>query len=91
MAKRAIIPITDHNAPGVCTSFYAIRLKQTSDMNFTQLSNQYGTLYGSPAEYCIILDNLDDGIEYTLEVTRYCCEGTNSAPVTIDFFANDTP
>lgn len=76
MAKRITIPDLNFNDGSTCTSYYAIRIKRIDAINWSVLLNQFS----SP----IIIDNLEEDVEYNIEITRYCCEGTNSAPVTIN-------
>lgn len=85
MARNVTIQINDHNAPGVCTSFYSVRLRLTAIGGFTQLPNQYGDIVGSPAYYAVVLDNLDDDVEYECGITRHCCEGTESGETLVTF------
>lgn len=89
MARQVTIPITDHNTGDVCTGFYGIRIKLSSDANWTVLPNQYGTQTGSPLIWAVILDNLVDDVDYDYEITRHCCEGTNSLAASGTF--NTTP
>lgn len=85
MARKAIIPILDHNTDGVCSLYYTVRYKLRANASWTTLNQQQPQLYGSPAQYCFILDALVDNTDYDVEITRHCCEGVNSTPVTTSF------
>lgn len=78
MARRAFIPITDHNMDGVCSDFYDIRFKPASVDFWSQKTNVQPVLEGSPAAWGIVLNNLNDDIVYDFEITRHCCSGVNS-------------
>lgn len=86
MAKIVTIPIENHEADGVCTSYYALRLRLEGEPAWQVLPNQY--------ENPIVLYNLLDDEDYELEVTRHCCdEGagtTSSTPVVLPFTSTDT-
>lgn len=82
MAKKAIIPIDDHNDGDVCTLYYSIRIKLSADSNWTDLENQFAEQVGSPAYWAITLRNLNDDVSYDYEITRHCCAGTTSIAAT---------
>jgi hypothetical protein len=82
MARRIIQPITDHNDGTTCTLYYGVRFKLSSDSAWTDLGNVYAEETGSPPYWAIIIDNLEDDVNYDIEITRYCCEGTVSAVAT---------
>ncbi len=81
MARKVWIPVNDQNTGDVCTAFYTIRIRLTADGGWTSLPDQFGELVDSPAYYAIVLENLDDDVEYQVGVTRHCCEGTQSDEV----------
>lgn len=87
MAREITIPITDHNTPGVCTSYYGIRIKLASVDNWTDLPDQYGTLTGSPAGWAVVIAGLADDLEYDYEITRFCCP-LNGLPGTFSAVAS---
>lgn len=67
-AKKVSIPITDHNADGVCTIRYKVRYKSNLDTGYTQLNpdpvDSPVEIFGIPAD--LILD---------VRVARFCCNG----------------
>jgi len=77
MARNVSIPITDHNDGDSCTTQYNLRLRLTSTDAWQALAPQYD----SP----IVLDNLNDDVEYQLGVTRVCCDANPSAETFITF------
>lgn len=85
MARRAFIPITDHNDGNSCTNYYDVRYKISSFESWTTLTQQQAEGQGSPVVYGIVLDNLDDDVAYDYEITRHCCEGNNSIAATGSF------
>ncbi len=78
MPRRAFIPIDDHNTPGVCSEFYDIRFKLGSVSYWTQQTNVQPVFEGSPGQYGIVLNNLNDDVVYDYEITRHCCNSVNS-------------
>lgn len=70
-----IIPITDHNADGVCTVQYQIKWRLDSSPEWVAEDVQY--------ESPIAINNLADNTDYVIEITRQCCDGSASTPVTI--------
>lgn len=76
-----IIPITDHNADGVCTVQYDIRWQYSG----TGVWLGSDTQFDSP----IVLNNLSNNTAYDIEITRNCCDGSLSTPVT--FTVDTTP
>lgn len=77
MAKQASIPITDHADPGVCTSFYRVQYRPSGAPFFNETANQYTTP--------VLIENLDASTDYEYQVTRYCCGGLVSTPVSGTF------
>lgn len=79
MARKVFIDVTDHNADGVCSLYYTVRFKLTSESVWTTLNYQQPVLSGSPPVYYLVIDNLSDDEEYNYEIIRHCCQGVNSA------------
>lgn len=79
------IPITDHNADGVCTQQYLVKWRLDSSPEYIGSDTQY--------ESPIVLNNLTDGATYVIEITRQCCDGSTSttASVTFDTTALEAP
>jgi hypothetical protein len=71
MPYKITIPITD----GECATSYAIEIKRTSDTLYQPLDNQLSLP--------IVIDGLEDYQDYDVRITRRCCNGINSAPITI--------
>ena len=85
MARKVLIQVADHNTEGVCSLYYTVRFKVASTTQWTTLTSQQPELYGSPAVYVLVINNLADDTEYDYEVTRHCCEGNNSNAATGTF------
>ena len=73
MAKRAFIPITDHNTGDICTAYYDVRFKPATVDYWTELTLLQPTEEGSPLQWGIVLEDLADDILYDYEITRHCC------------------
>lgn len=74
MARRISIPFTD--TPD-CQAYILVEYKLTGETGYS-FSQQYFT---NPA----VIDNLADDTSYDFRVTRYCCNGVASTPVTFTF------
>lgn len=72
MIVRAKIPVT----AGPCTSYFEVRYKLASDVNWQ-------TLYPNPITTPIILDGLLIAQTYDVEVVRVCCDAGKSLPAAI--------
>lgn len=71
MNKNITIPITDSN----CTQYYLVEYKLSTDTayaSFQWYDNQ------------IKIYNLADSSIYNVRITRFCCDGTSSALLTVD-------
>lgn len=82
MAATYQIEDDKFNDGTTCTSFYGLRIRKTSIGNWIELPNQYA----SP----IVISNLDEGIEYQVEITRHCCDNSVSDPA-YDTFTTTLP
>lgn len=90
MAVRAFIPVTNHNDGSNCTNYYDIRFKLASlPEGWTTLTQQQVEEEGSPLQYGLVLNNLEDETVYDYEITRHCCEGTNSVITAGSFDTTD--
>jgi hypothetical protein len=78
MAKTVTIPIADHATDGICTNYYVVRYKPTSSPTWIVVSP-------NPVLSPITLTGLAPSTTYDLEVTRYCCDGIASTPLTSTF------
>ena len=66
------IEIADHDTE--CTSYYQVEYKLPSDPNYTPGANQFD----SP----IVITNLQSDTVYEFKITRFCCNGQYSTPLT---------
>lgn len=71
MSKKISIPITDHTAEGVCTSWYDVSYKLNTEAGYTIMP----PLFGDTVE----IDNLAASAEYNVHIVRHCCNGAQSA------------
>ena len=69
MARKISIPITDHDAEGICATSYSVEYKRTGDINWAS------KIYSDPP---LVVSNLEDDIEYMFRITRNCCDGVLS-------------
>lgn len=90
MAKIIYIPVTDHNDGDVCSLHYTVRFKLSSVLNWTELTNQQPEEYGSPLQWVLPLQPLEDDLLYDYEVIRYCCDGLVSVAASGTFTSTDT-
>lgn len=72
MAATIVIPITDNNADGVCSLGYIVQYRFNGGTEW--LYND--TFLTSP----IVLENMAEGQEYEISVTRQCCDGSTATP-----------
>lgn len=75
MARKISIPITDHNATGVCTALYRVQYRKSGDAGWN--STEHIT---QPIE----LTNLEDDTLYEVNITRQCCDGVESVALTMN-------
>lgn len=73
--KYRDIPITNHGAS--CTSYYFVEWKLTTDTG-------YNTMIWA-VEPPIRIEPLLDNSMYNYRITRFCCNGSQSAPLTGSF------
>lgn len=71
MARKITIPVTNHEAEGVCTMFYRVSYKMNTEGNYTELPPIYGD--------SIEILNLAADATYNIRIIRKCCEGLESA------------
>lgn len=85
MARRITIPITNHNADGICTSYYLVEYRINGEPGYS-FSQQ---MYTSP----VVLDNMQDDTLYDFRITRGCCDGVSSTPLIFQLMTTflDTP
>lgn len=74
MARKVTIPITDHENEGVCSINYTVAYKRSGDINWTS-----ETFFIPP----FVFNNLEDDTAYDFRITRNCCDGLISAPLTL--------
>jgi len=74
--KTATIPITDHNTGGICTNYYMVRYKADSESSWKIMNPN---IFTPP----VVINGLSASTNYSVEITRYCCDGNQSNPVTI--------
>lgn len=77
MAARYTIEDSTFNDGSTCTAYYSLRIRKTTAFEWTVLPNQY--------ESPIVVNNLDEGIEYQIGITRHCCDGSVALEVTDTF------
>ncbi len=72
MSKKITIPITDH--ADNCTAYYNVEYKLSTE-----------TAYNSFKAFTdrVVLNNVLDTSVYNVRITRYCCNGSSSAPLTL--------
>lgn len=75
MARKITIPITDHDAAGVCTAQYTVQYRKSGQTGW----NTNTTLL-QPIE----ITNLEDDTLYEVRVIRECCDGIVSAPLNMN-------
>lgn len=75
MALRTFITINDSDTG--CYQYYIVEYKAPTDIGFSRAPDAFG----SPA----VIDGLSDGVEYTIRITKVCCDGTLSTPVTTSY------
>lgn len=73
MAKKATIPITDH--ADNCTSYYLVAYKLHDAGSYTSLPYQFTDT--------VEITNLQDSSTYDVQITRYCCNGLQSDPLSL--------
>lgn len=75
MALRTYVPINDPNPD--CVQYYIVEYKAPSDIGYTTAP----VAYSSPA----VIDGLIDGVTYSIKITKVCCDGNLSTPVTTNY------
>lgn len=71
--KNVSIPITDDGAQ--CNAEYLVEYKLSGDTGYTVAP---GIFTSSP----IVINNLQEGATYDIRITRNCCDGQVSPPIT---------
>lgn len=77
--KKIVIPITDHDAN--CTTRYLVEWKLTGDTGYSSMiwTNDQ-----------IEINNVQDASVYDVRITRYCCNGSISAPLILSVDTTST-
>lgn len=73
MAKKIIIPITDHDDN--CTQYYYVEYKLSTDTAYSSFQWYTGN---------IEINNVLDSATYNVRITRYCCNNVFSSVLTLD-------
>ncbi|MBS1771507.1 MAG: hypothetical protein JST82_01515 [Bacteroidetes bacterium] len=76
MAKKITIPVTNHSTGGVCTLYYKVDYKPSTESSYITLP----LIYSSTIE----IPNLSADVTYNILITRFCCDGLQSAPLALD-------
>ncbi len=76
MAKKITIPVTNHNADGICTIHYKVGYKLTSEDLYTEMPPVLGDT--------IEIANLAADATYNIRIIRFCCDGLQSAPLLLE-------
>ena len=77
MANKAVsIPITDEATLEGCTQAYVVKYRG-------QGTEIWNTMSPNPIRQPIVIEHLFAGGLYDVEITRVCCNGIYSSPVTI--------
>lgn len=72
--KYIQIPITDHGS--TCTSYYLVEWKLSTDTGYNTMN--------WAVEPPIIINNVLDASTYNVRITRFCCDGSQSVPLTLN-------
>lgn len=72
--KSISIEITDHDS--VCTDYYQVEYKLATEAGYTLGANQF--------ESPIQINQLEDDALYNIRITRFCCDGNFSTPLTFN-------
>lgn len=76
MAKKISIPISDHTTSGVCTLWYRVDYKLSTETGYTSLPPVYtGT---------VEITNLLASSTYNVRIVRNCCDGVQSAALVLN-------
>lgn len=77
--KKIVVPITDHDAN--CTTRYLVEWKLTGDAGYSSMiwTNDQ-----------IEINNVEDASVYDVRITRYCCNGSISAPLILSVDTTST-
>jgi hypothetical protein len=70
--KQITIPITDH--ADNCTAYYNVEYKLSTDIAY----NSFKAFTDR-----VVISNVFDASVYNVRITRYCCNGSSSAPLTL--------
>lgn len=70
MAKKITIPVTNHDTDGICTMYYRVFYKMSTEGNYNELPPIYGD--------SIEIVNLAADATYNIRIIRKCCEGLES-------------
>lgn len=77
MANKAVsIPVTDEATEAGCTQSYIVKYRGLGTEIWTTMSP-------NPLRQPIVIENLIAGGAYEVEITRVCCNGQQSSPVSI--------
>lgn len=71
MAKKITIPVTNHEAEGVCTTYYRVQYKLNTEPGYAEMPPVYGD--------SIEIPNLAADATYNIRIVRRCCDGLESA------------
>lgn len=82
MASKLTIPVDDHNDGLTCSLYYTVKYKLSAVSDWTYLLQQQPVMVESPLSYYLEIRNLEDDVNYDIEVIRHCCEGTTSVAAT---------
>ena len=72
MPYKISIPVTDSE----CATSFGVEIKRQSDMLYQPLEDQFALP--------IVIDSLEDSVDYNVRITRRCCSGITSPPVVVD-------
>lgn len=75
MALRTYIPINDSSSE--CFLYYIVEYKASTDIGYSTAP----VAYGSPA----VINGLLEGVEYSIRITKVCCDNTQGTPTTITY------
>lgn len=62
---------------GSCVSYYKVEYKRATDTNWNVISPM-------KADNPIVVEPLDDCTTYNIRITKFCCNGQQSDPVTVN-------
>lgn len=72
---RIFISYIDPNPD--CFRYFIVEYKAAYDITFSRAPDAYS----NP----IVIEGFEEGVEYTIRITKICCDGTQSAPTTTTY------